>query len=121
MSRGLGRVERSALGALRRLGRAATLVDIASAAEGLSASDATYRSYARALRGLVRKGFVADMERGSNFRKRVYELGGQPILPHPQGRDEAAFLPVVGQRAVQIVRDAARDELAPEPMHVRGA
>jgi hypothetical protein len=72
MSRGLGRVERTALGVLQS-GKLMSALDVAGAAENLSAiPEATYRSYARALRSLAKAGLAADLGRGFRYGRRYY-------------------------------------------------
>jgi hypothetical protein len=74
MSRGLGRIEQSALRVLEA-GELMSPLEIAARAEHVAVvSEAVYRSYARALRTLARKGLIQDVGRHFRHGSKRYAL-----------------------------------------------
>ena len=72
MSRGLGEIERRALACLEASGMM-RIAEVAGSSEDRQTIDeATYRSYARALRSLVRKGLAVDLGRSWRRGSRMY-------------------------------------------------
>lgn len=77
MSRGLGRIERDILAALRQHGGVVTVFDMAGYLTHATAiPESVYRSHARAMRSLARKGLLFDGGREWRDGRRRYGLAG---------------------------------------------